>query len=279
MTGGSDDTKGAAVTTQDTGFDAPALRPQDWGRPRTAEPRPGPRLSRGESAAAQLISIAEAAQPGDRIGSKEELRARCSVSVGTFNEAVRIAQSRGVVTVRPGPGGGVFVAAQSPMVRLGNSVLALDADQTPVAEAVRIRDALDPLLIEDALWHASPADIAEMREILTHMESAVRQQDSIGFIHANWSLHARIAAVSPHAMLRSLYVNLLDQIETHTLAVLPTSEQPLPEYIADRHALHGALVDALDDRDRDRALRLISEHNTSNALPGALVPAASEVTV
>ena len=264
--------------TLDTGFDVPALRAQDWRRPTAPDARLTPRLSRGESAAAQLILIAEAAQPGDRIGSKEDLRARCLVSVGTFNEAVRIAQSRGVVTVRPGPGGGVFAAAQSPMVRLGNSVLALDADQTPVAEAVRIRDALDPLLIDDALWHSSPADIAEMREILTDMATAVQRQDPIAFIHANWSLHARIAAVSPNPMLRSLYVSLLDQIETHTLDVLPADERPLPEYIADRHALHSSIVDALDDRNREQALHLIAEHNTSNALPGALIPAASAAT-
>jgi hypothetical protein len=164
-------------TGDETGFDAPALRPHEWRRSRPADVRPGPRLSRGESAAAQLIAIAEAAAPGDRLGSKEELRARCEVSVGTFNEAVRIAQSRGIISVRPGPGGGVFAATQSPMVRLGNSVLALDAEQTPVAEAVRIRDALDPLLIQDALWHASPAGIAELREILADMASAVQRLD------------------------------------------------------------------------------------------------------
>jgi DNA-binding FadR family transcriptional regulator len=200
------------------------------------------------------------------------------VSVGTFNEAVRIAQSRGIISVRPGPGGGVFAATQSPMVRLGNSVLALDAEQTPVAEAVRIRDALDPLLIEDALWHASPADIAELREILADMASAVQRLDPTAFVHANWSLHARIAAVSPHAVLRSLYVNLLDQIESHTLAVLPGSEQPLPEYITSRHALHVAIIDALEQRDHDKALSLIAQHNTSNALPASLAPAGTSVT-
>ena len=248
----------------DQAFDAPALRPQDWRGPAAAATRPGPRLSRGESAASQLIALAEAAVAGDRLGSKEELRARCEVSVGTFNEAVRIAQSRGVVSVRPGPGGGVFVAEQSPMVRLGNSVLALDGDPTSVAEAVRIRDALDALLIEDALWHASPADIAEMREILAVMASAAGRQDGIGFVRANWDLHARIAAVSPHAMLRSLYVNLLDKIESHTLAVLPYGEGPFLEYMAERHVLHASIIDAIENHDRDRALALTARHNTSN---------------
>src|SRR5277367_3991734 len=221
-------------TGDETGFDAPALRPHEWRRPRPADVRPGPRLSRGESAAAQLIAIAEAAAPGDRLGSKEALRARCAVSVGTFNEALRITQSRGLVLVRPGPGGGVFAAAQSPMVRLGNSVLALDGDQTSVAEAIRIRDALDALLIEDALWHASPADIAEMREILAEMAAAADRLDAIRFVQANWSLHARIAAVSPNPMLRSLYVNLLEHIESHTLAVLPYGTDSVPEYVAGR---------------------------------------------
>src|SRR6202167_5067580 len=181
-------------TGDETGFDTPALRPQEWRRPRPADVRPGPRLSRGESAAAQLITIAEAAAPGDRLGSKEELRARCAVSVGTFNEALRITQSRGVVLVRPGPGGGVFAAAQSPMVRLGNSVLALDGDQTSVAEAIRIRDALDTLLIEDALWHASPADIAELREILAEMAAAVQRLDAGGLVPRKWALPAPVGA-------------------------------------------------------------------------------------
>ena len=222
-----------------------------------------------ENVALQLMAIAEHHEPGDRLGSKEELRARCEVSVGTFNEAVRIAQSRGVLSVRPGPGGGIFVAAQSALVRLGNSVLALDQGGSSVAEAVRIRDALDPLLIEDALWHASPADIADMREIIAEMAAAVERNDPTAFVHANWRLHARIAAVSPHPVLRSLYVNLLDQIESHTLDVLPLSDQPLPAYIAERHQLHAAIVDALDRRDRTSALRLIAEHNTTNALPSA----------
>ncbi|MFG3101920.1 FadR/GntR family transcriptional regulator [Streptomyces sp. NPDC048182] len=218
---------------------------------------------RAERAAEQVAELVAEVPPGSRLGTKEELRTLCGVSVGTFNEALRLLQARGLVTVKPGPGGGLFSAEQSPMVRLGNSVLALDAGANDVAEAVRIRDALDPLLIEDALWHASPADIAGLRDHITAMAGAVAAADPVAFVHANWRLHAAIAAISPNALLGSLYTHLLDLIESHTLTVLPAGEQPLGEYVAHRHALHRDLVDALDRRDREEALRLIHEHNTS----------------
>jgi DNA-binding FadR family transcriptional regulator len=226
----------------------------------------GPRRSRAELAAERLVAIAGAAMPGDRLGSKDDLRSACGVSVGTFNEAIRVVQARGLITVRPGPGGGLFAAAQSPIVRLGNAVLALDgaaaAAQTSVAEAVRIRDALDPLMVEDALWNASPADIEPMRVQVGRMHDAMVAADPVGFVRANWDLHAAIAAVSPNAMLRSLYTNLLDLIESHTLTVLP-GQQPLPEYIELRYRLHRDLVDAIAARDRAQALVLISQHVTS----------------
>lgn len=217
---------------------------------------------RAEHAAQKVTELIESVAAGSRLGTKETLRTLCGVSVGTFNEALRLLQARGLVTVKPGPGGGLFSAEQSPMVRLGNSVLALDGRADDVADAVRIRDALDPLLIEDALWHASPADVAGLRRHITAMGRAVDASDPVAFVHANWRLHAAIAATSPNALLSSLYTHLLDLIESHTLTVLPTGEQPLGEYIEQRHELHRELVDALERRDRDEALRLIHEHNT-----------------
>ncbi|WP_109523324.1 FadR/GntR family transcriptional regulator [Nocardia aurea] len=232
--------------------DDPALRRGDWDKPA---------LRRAQQAAESIATLVAASKPGARLGTREELRVRCGVSVGTFNETLRILQARGLVTVRPGPGGGLFAAEQSPMVRLGNSVLALDAQQTDVADAVRIRDALDPLLIEDALWHASPADIARLRERLGVMAEAAAGGDAVAFVHANWELHAAIAGISPNQLLRSLYISLLELIESHTLSVLPSGEQPLAEYIKQRHALHADLIDALERRDRDEAMRLVHAHN------------------
>jgi DNA-binding GntR family transcriptional regulator len=148
------------------------------------------------------------------------------------------------------------------MVRLGNSMLSLDEEAASVADAVRLRDALDPLLVADALECASARDIAALRTALDQMKVAADTEDSTAFVRANWALHARIAAISPSAMLRSFYLNLLEIIESRLLAVQPVGDEPLPEYIQRRYELHAALVEAVAAGD-PRALDLIREHNTT----------------
>jgi DNA-binding FadR family transcriptional regulator len=237
--------------------DPPALRRADWGQAGGA--------SRADAAADIVTEIAARVAPGTRLGTKDELRARCGVSVGTFNETLRLLQERGVVTVQRGPGGGLFVAEPTPMARLSRSVLALDGSRADVTEALRIRNALEPLLWQDALWHASPADISDLRAHLERMDITAESGDADGFVRANWQLHTRVADITPNALLRSMYVALLELVERHTLAVRPQAGVPLAEHIRDRRGLHAALVDALDKRDEEVLMRLVAEHDTTKA--------------
>ncbi|GAA3548343.1 FCD domain-containing protein [Amycolatopsis ultiminotia] len=225
---------------------------------------PGTHLgSRADGAARKLQQLAERAEPGAHLGTKVRLREECGVSVGTFNEAVKLAQSRGYVVSRSGPGGGIFAAERSPIVRLGNSFLALDGSATSVADAVRMRDALDPLLVDDALWYSSAADIGKMRGSLADMAAARDGGDYVAFVRANWALHRQIAEVSPSVLVRSVYVSLLELIEAHTRGVGGTEAVPLPDYVAARHQLHVRLVDAIEAGDQSAARRLIAEHNNT----------------
>lgn len=221
-------------------------------------------VSRAEHAAQRITGLARDATPGARLGTKNELRELCGVSVGTFNEALRLLQSRGIVAVRPGPGGGLFVTEQPPMVRLGNSVLALDAEAGTVADAVRIRDALDPLVIRDAVAHSSPAAIAAYREQVAAMAAAADALDGLAFLRANWKLHALLAEVNPSPMLRSIYLSLLDIVESHLMAVFPFGDQPLAEAFADRHRVHADLVEAIAAGNVDEVARLAVAHSVKN---------------
>ena len=59
-------------------------------------------------AANHIARLAAGVQAGERIGSKDDIHHACGVSVGTVNEAIKLAQERGIITSRPGPGGGIF---------------------------------------------------------------------------------------------------------------------------------------------------------------------------
>jgi DNA-binding FadR family transcriptional regulator len=220
-------------------------------------------VTRSELAAQAITASIKTVGPGGRLGTKEELRVQCGVSVGTLNEAIRLLQARGLVTVRPGPGGGLFACEPAPMVRLGNVMLALDSHLASVSDAVRIRNALDPVLIEDAVWHASADDIAALRERLDDMAAAAETGDDIAFLHANCALHAQVAATSPNAMLSSIYVGLLDVIEAHTLAVVPATGESLPESLFQRYRLHVRLVEAIAVQDPAGALDALAQHNAT----------------
>src|SRR4051812_45210697 len=62
-------------------------------------------------------------EPGARLGTKEDLRRTYGVAVGTVNEALRILEARGLVRARPGPGGGLFVAAPVPQMQLNRLIV------------------------------------------------------------------------------------------------------------------------------------------------------------
>jgi DNA-binding FadR family transcriptional regulator len=220
--------------------------------------------SRAEAASQILGEIVRSSKPSARLGTKEELRRLCEVSVGTFNEALKIAQNRGIVALRPGPGGGIFSQAPSAIVRLGNLFLELDNDEQTVAEAVHVRNGLDFLLMDDALEYRTSTHLVQLRSGIVAMRQAVIDANPTEFMRSNWHLHAVLANISPNSILRNFYLGLLEVIEQHTLAVQPAREQPLQDYIEYRLALHERMVDAVESQDARLARVLVEEHNTEN---------------
>lgn len=243
--------------------EGPALSRQLW-RTRAPQQQSAPTepANRAVMAANRIEELAAQAGPGERLGSKDDLRQHCSVSVGTFNEALKIAQARGVVSLRRGPGGGIFAAHQAPLVKLGNQMLAIDNSESIVADAQRMRNALDPLVIEDALLHSSAADVLAMRKEVEAMKEAMAANDVPAFLHGNWRFQACIANISPNIVLRSVFLSLLEILEQHAVTLPAPPDHPLPEVLEGRFGLYKGMADAMEARDHGAAMRIMHEHNT-----------------
>jgi DNA-binding FadR family transcriptional regulator len=213
------------------------------------------RISLGEAIARELeMEITGGVlHPGERLGTKEELRARFGVALATVNEALRLLEMRGMLTARPGPGGGIFVAKASARVRLNQFVLGYRWSEAAVADHHTVRNALEPLVCREAARYRRDADIRVLRNMLDAMEG--RLDDPMTYIRRTLDLHRRIAKIIRNVPLRSIYVTMLDFLEN-------SAEQAEYEEFdgLDHLARHRELVDAIAEGPSERLEAAIEAH-------------------
>lgn len=197
---------------------------------------------------------------GDRLTARqaEALRAGLRKVVRGLDEDVPLGTRGQQERSRPAP--------------IGPAITSLTQEPVALGDAILVRDALEPLVVADAVRCANAADVTDLRRLLTTMTARV--DDPIGFLKADWSLHRRIGEISPNDILRESYLPLLDVLESHVEAVLPTDG--LGDYLHSRLRLHATLVDAIEAGDGPRAAELVAEHKltSARALGGALTPGA-----
>src|SRR4051794_36374301 len=171
------------------------------------------RVPRAEAVARDLEAeiLGGRLAPGDRIGTKDDLRHRFGVAVATVNEAVRLLETRGLIEARPGPGGGVFVAASSVRAALRRGTLDAAWGAARIDDCLAVRNGLEALVCREAARHRTAEDVRELRALVADMER--HAGDPRAYFELNWGLHRRIARLGRNAPLHSIYLTLLDFIE------------------------------------------------------------------
>jgi GntR family transcriptional regulator, transcriptional repressor for pyruvate dehydrogenase complex len=203
---------------------------------------------------------------GDRIATMEELREQTGYGRATIGETARLLSERGSVEVRPGRGGGLFVAQVSPVVRLRQTLLTVPQGATTVADAIAVRDRLEELIAVEAAANRTDQDIRELESCLDEVRRA--GDDLEHFLRANWSLHERIAAIAPNHLARAMYVGMMRCIAELSVGAEPGTAAAPGDYLAQRLAVHEDLVAAIRLGDEKLARAAIAAHR-GDAAPAA----------
>jgi len=170
------------------------------------------RVSRAELVARELErEIIDEREPGERLGTKDDLRWRYGVAVATVNEAVRLLEVRGQIEARPGPGGGVFVARPGGQAALSHLGLGFDTGSTSYEEWLEVRDALEPLIDRHTARYHRAGDIRELKRLVNEMRRA--KDDPADLFKCNWALHRRIAELCRNTPLRRMYLVVIDFLD------------------------------------------------------------------
>ncbi|MBF6193637.1 FCD domain-containing protein [Nocardia implantans] len=193
--------------------------------------------------------------PGEPIGTLESLRAETGFAYSTVSEAVRLLRDRGVLEIRPGRNGGLFVADIGPVVRMRRTLLDVTDEPSAIADAIELRDHLEVLIDVAAARHRTARDVAELEERLGALEIAPTWDD---FVHANWALHERIAAICPNEMARAVYVGTLGHLNTTSPRI---EDRDADSYRRQRYQIHVDLVAAIASGDEPAVREVVTRHN------------------
>lgn len=197
--------------------------------------------------------------PGAAVGTLESLRAETGFAYSTVSEAVRLLRDRGVLEIRPGRNGGLFVADIGPAVRMRRTLLDVTDDPAAVADAIELRDHLEVLIDIAAARHRTDHDIAELTRHLDLMRSAPTWDE---FMRANWELHERIAAICPNEMARAVYLSTLGYLNTTTPR---TDAGDTGSYRRQRLQIHADLVGAIAAGDESAVRAVVARHHGPDA--------------
>lgn len=122
--------------------------------------------------------IAEAIRAGDvklgeRLPSEHNLSAQLNVSRPTLREALKLLSAAGVLEVRPGSSGGIFVINQSVPTELGGQPLP-EMPMEDLAVVMEARRLIEPQVARMAAAFGTPADFQAMHAAVALSEEAAR---------------------------------------------------------------------------------------------------------
>ena len=146
--------------------------------------------------------------PGDRLPSEREMMEIFGVSRPTVREALRVAESLGLVAVRHGDPGGPRVLGQPSVgvTRVLDGLLS--AERTSVTELLEARMVLEGAAAR--LAAARPAaELGPLEEAYRAMEQA---PDFARFVEADAVFHRRVAEVGGNRLLVVILTALRDPI-------------------------------------------------------------------
>lgn len=216
------------------------------------------RISRASEIAAQIESdiLKAGASSGAHMGLRKELLDRFGASPSVINEALRILRERGLITVKPGPYGGVFVSEDVQWIQLGGINMWFRKSALDPLELFRSRMHLEDLLARVAVERATPDDIRSLHWALDSLRTA--RGSAQDYWSANLRLHTEIAHASKLTFLDETYQALLICLSQRMMhAEFVGDHEPLLEK---NIAVHAELVRAIQTKDPDLLDEVLARH-------------------
>jgi GntR family transcriptional repressor for pyruvate dehydrogenase complex len=210
---------------------------------------------------------------GDRLPSERELAAQMRISRPTLREAIKVLTEAGVLEVRRGQSGGIFVASELIPRELLRSRQEIRFGE--IAGVLEARRLLEPRVAQLAAVHATEDDFAAMAQTIERQRELAASDDFLShedlFLQLDLKFHLALARATRNATIVGLMRTMLRQLEIardmamhaplvpdwtidiheRTLAAVRAADFPLIDEVMDEHL---AQLEQIWERETGRGL-------------------------
>ena len=191
-------------------------------------------------------------KPGDKMPPERELMEQLDVSRNVLREAFRVLESRGVIVSHQGKGR--FLRKQSQLIGSTDS-LSKNLERCSMIEAYEVRQPLEVRGVELIIRNASERDIEDLENAYRALEKRFQET---GRTEGEFKLHKLYAAKTGSVFM----TQTLEIVLNASVDMMYGKFSDILEKVSGEEELesHRRIIQAIRDRDKERAGRLMYEH-------------------
>ena len=188
---------------------------------------------------------------GHRLPGEATLAEELGVGRSTVREAIRELAGQGVLQTRQGAG--VFVIAAEP-VEDWETVLR----RAEIVDIVEGRIAIETESAHRAAERRTPEDLEALQDVLARRADAARAAPDVGYVDIDLEFHRTVVAAAHNQVLAELFDSFLPRVRQAMIDMVGLAGPPARS--RHDHDVHADIVDAIRDRDPERAAAVSRAH-------------------
>ena len=197
---------------------------------------------------------------GDTLPAESTMLARFGVGRASLREALRILEVQGIITIKPGPGGGPVVASSGASEFGRMMTLHLQVRRAPYRNVVEARLAVEPTMARLAAERSDATTAARLRDHLASA-AAIADHDDAAIVDAWAQFHDLVCELSGNGVM-ALFASGLQDVYRERVSEreVAAGARRDPRRNSDADREHAAIAKSIISGNAARAERLMREH-------------------